>query len=301
MEDRELIERIMKLKEDRNAVILVHNYQPGEVQDIADFLGDSLELSRKAAESDADVIVFCGVRFMAETAAILCPDKTVLLPDPEAGCPLADMVTVEALRRKKAEHPEAFVVCYVNSSAEVKAESDVCCTSANAVRIVEQIDGKVLFVPDQYLGRHVASRTGKELILWPGFCPVHMNILPQDIEELKREHPEARVVVHPECRPEVTALADEVLSTGGMCRYAGETESQTLIVGTEVGILHRLRRENPGKTFLPASERAVCSNMKRITPEKVLHSLEDLSPRVEVPEDIRLRAKAALDAMVRVG
>ena len=301
MEDRELIERIMKLKEDRNAVILVHNYQPGEVQDIADFLGDSLELSRKAAESDADVIVFCGVRFMAETAAILCPDKTVLLPDPEAGCPLADMVTVEALRRKKAEHPEAFVVCYVNSSAEVKAESDVCCTSANAVRIVEQIDGKVLFVPDQYLGRHVASRTGKELILWPGFCPVHMNILPQDIEELKREHPEARVVVHPECRPEVTALADEVLSTGGMCRYAGETESQTLIVGTEVGILHRLRRENPGKTFLPASERAVCSNMKRITLEKVLHSLEDLSPRVEVPEDIRLRAKAALDAMVRVG
>ncbi|RKY62766.1 MAG: quinolinate synthase [Candidatus Latescibacterota bacterium] len=301
MEDRELIERIMKLKKDRNAVILVHNYQPGEVQDIADFLGDSLELSRKAAESDADVIVFCGVRFMAETAAILCPDKTVLLPDPEAGCPLADMVTVEALRRKKAEHPEAFVVCYVNSSAEVKAESDVCCTSANAVRIVEQIDGKVLFVPDQYLGRHVASRTGKELILWPGFCPVHMNILPQDIEELKREHPEARVVVHPECRPEVTALADEVLSTGGMCRYAGETESQTLIVGTEVGILHRLRRENPGKTFLPASERAVCSNMKRITPEKVLHSLEDLSPRVEVPEDIRLRAKAALDAMVQVG
>jgi len=301
MEDRELIERIMKLKEDRNAVILVHNYQPGEVQDIADFLGDSLELSRKAAESDADVIVFCGVRFMAETAAILCPDKTVLLPDPEAGCPLADMVTVEALKKKRAEHPDAVVVCYVNSSAEVKAESDVCCTSANAVRIVEQIDGKVLFVPDQYLGRHVASRTGKELILWPGFCPVHMNILPQDIEELKREHPEARVVVHPECRPEVTALADEVLSTGGMCRYARKTESQTLIVGTEVGILHRLRRENPGKTFLPASERAVCSNMKRITLEKVLHSLEDLSPRVEVPEDIRLRAKAALDAMVRVG
>ncbi len=301
MEDRKLIERIMKLKEDRNAVILVHNYQPGEVQDIADFLGDSLELSRKAAESDADVIVFCGVRFMAETAAILCPDKTVLLPDPEAGCPLADMVTVEALKKKRAEHPDAVVVCYVNSSAEVKAESDVCCTSANAVRIVEQIDGKVLFVPDQYLGRHVASRTGKELILWPGFCPVHMNILPQDIEELKREHPEARVVVHPECRPEVTALADEVLSTGGMCRYAGETESQTLIVGTEVGILHRLRRENPGKTFLPASERAVCSNMKRITLEKVLHSLEDLSPRVEVPEDIRLRAKAALDAMVQVG
>jgi len=300
MDEGKLIERILQLKEKRNAVILAHNYQPGEVQDIADFLGDSLGLSRKAAETDADVIVFCGVHFMAETAAILCPDRIVLLPDPQAGCPLADIVTVEALRRKRAECPDAVVVCYVNSSAEVKAESDICCTSANAVRIVEGIGGRVLFVPDQYLGRHVASLTGKELILWPGFCHVHMSILPQDIEKLKREYPDAKVVVHPECRPEVTALADEVLSTSGMCRYARETEANTLIVGTEVGIIYRLRNENPDKTFLPASEKAVCPNMKRITLEKVLHSLEDLSPQVKVPKDVRLRAEAALRAMVQV-
>lgn len=298
MGNEELIERIAELKEERNAVILAHNYQPGEVQDVADFLGDSLDLSRKAAEADADVVVFCGVRFMAETAAILCPDKLVLLPDPMAGCPLADMVTAEALRRKKAEHPGATVVSYVNSYADVKAESDICCTSANAVQIVEKIEGEVLFVPDQYLGSYVASKTGKELILWPGFCHVHMSILPQEVERLKEKNPDAEVVVHPECRPEVQALADQVLSTGGMCRYAKETDAEVIIVGTEVGIIHRLRKENPDKTFIPASERAVCPNMKRITLEKVLHSLEDLSPRLEVPEQVRVRAKDALDAMV---
>lgn len=294
----ELTKRIAELKEERNAIILAHNYQPGEVQDIADFLGDSLGLSRKAAETDAEVIVFCGVRFMAETAAILCPEKLVLLPDPMAGCPLADMVTAEALRRKRAEHPDATVVCYVNSYADVKAESDVCCTSANAVQIVERIEGPVLFVPDQYLGSYVASRTGRELILWPGFCHVHMSILPQEVERLREENPGAKVMVHPECRPEVQALADEVTSTGGMCRYARQADAETMIVGTEVGIIHRLRKENPDKTFIPASRRAVCPNMKRITLEKVLRSLEDLSPKVEVPERIRVRAKEAIDRMV---
>ena len=298
--DVKLIEKILSLKRERDAVILAHNYQLGEVQDIADFVGDSLELSQNAAKTEAKVIVFCGVRFMAETASILCPDKIVLLPDIHAGCPMADMITAERLRERKRELPNATVVCYVNSSAEVKAESDVCCTSANAIKVIESLDSEeILFVPDQYLGHYISTKTDKRMSLWPGFCPTHIRIQPQDIIRLKKEHTQAKVVVHPECRPEVIALADEVLSTGGMCRFAQKTEAEEIIVGTEIGIIHRLRKENPGKKFIPASEQAICPRMKLITLESVLWSLQEMTTRVKVPEEIRLRAKAAVDKMLK--
>lgn len=239
---------------------------------------------------------------MAETASILCPDKVVLLPDVNAGCPMADMITADRLREKKKEHPRAAVVCYINSSAEVKAESDICCTSANAVGIIESLDAQeILFVPDQYLGLYVSARTGKEMILWPGFCPTHVRITPERMEELRQEYPQAKIVVHPECRPEVIALADEVLSTGGMCRYARREGLREMIVGTEMGIIYRLRKENPGKRFIPVSEQAICPNMKLITLEKVLWSLEEMNPEVKVAERIRLGAKAAVDRMLRIG
>jgi quinolinate synthase len=300
--DAEIIEKISTLKKKRNAVILVHNYQLGEVQDIADFVGDSLDLSQNAAKTDADVIVFCGVHFMAETASILCPDKVVLLPEISAGCPMANMITAKRLRAEKKEHPQAVVVCYINSSAEVKAESDICCTSANAVGVVKSLDAReILFVPDQYLGHYVSTKTGKKMILWPGFCPTHVRIKPERIKELKREYPQAKVVVHPECRPEVIALADEVLSTSGMCRYAQRDEVREMVVGTEIGIIHRLKKENPGKRFIPVSEQAICPNMKLITLEKVLWSLEEMSPEVKVPERIRIKAIAAVDKMLKIG
>jgi quinolinate synthase len=295
-----LIENIVSLKRSRNAVILVHNYQLGEVQDIADFSGDSLELSQKAAGTDADVIVFCGVHFMAETASILCPDKTVILPDSQSGCPMADMITAESLREMKKEHPAAKVVCYVNSSADVKAESDICCTSANAVKMVNKLADaeEIIFVPDQYLGSYAAEQTGRDMILWPGYCPTHMRIRAEDITRLKEEHPQAKVIIHPECRPEARALADAILSTGGMIKYARETDAPEIIVGTEIGILHRLRKENPGKKFFPASEQAICPDMKLITLNTVLWSLENMAHEVKVPEDIRIKAKAAVDRML---
>jgi quinolinate synthase len=304
MENRDagLTERISALRKRRNAIILAHNYQVAEVQDVADFVGDSLELSQKAANTSADVIVFCGVHFMAETASILCPGKVVLLPDMNAGCPMANMITAQRLLEKKREHPQAEVVCYVNSPAAVKAESDICCTSANAIAVVEGLDApEILFVPDQYLGHYVSSRTGRNMILWPGFCPTHANIMPERITKLKRKHPLARVVVHPECRPEVIVLADEVASTGGMCRYARRDDVTEMVVGTEKGIIHRLSKENPGKKFIPVSDQTVCPNMKLITLEKVLWSLEEMSPEVKVPEEIRVRAKAAVDRMLGVG
>jgi len=297
----ELKEKILRLKEQRQAIILVHNYQLGEVQDIADFVGDSLELSQKAAQTDARVIVFCGVLFMAETASILCPDKTVLLPDIQSGCPMADMITAESLKRRKRELPEATVVCYVNSPAEVKAESDICCTSANAVRVVQSLGNReILFVPDQYLGHYAATKTNKKLSLWHGFCPTHVRINPEDITALKQAHPQAGVIVHPECRPEVIALADEALSTGGMCRFARETEAKEVIVGTEIGIIYRLKKENPRKTFIPVSEQAICPTMKLITLEKVVWALEELAYKVKVPEETRVRAQASLDRMLAV-
>lgn len=297
----ELREKILQLKRQRKAVILAHNYQLGEVQDIADFVGDSLELSQNAAKTDAEVIVFCGVHFMAETASILCPDKTVLLPDINAGCPLADMITAESLRKRKRELPEASVVCYVNSPAEVKAESDVCCTSANEVKVVESLGAReILFVPDQYLGHYTSTKTNKKMSLWPGFCPTHARIEPQDITRLKQDYPQAKVVVHPECKPEVIGLADEAFSTSGMLRFAQRTEAKDIIVGTEIGIIHRLRKENPGKRFIPAYEQAICPTMKLITLDNILWALEEMAYEVKVPEEIRVRAKVAVDRMLTV-
>lgn len=296
-----LTDRIQQLKRSRNAVVLVHNYQLGEVQDIADYTGDSLELSRIAAGSNADVIVFCGVHFMAETASILCPDKTVLLPEACAGCQMADMITPPELRKEQERHPDARVVCYVNSTAEIKAMSYICCTSANAVDVVNSLDaGEVLFVPDKNLGSYVAGKTGKKMVLWSGFCPSHERIKPEDILMLKKDYPGAAVVVHPECRPEVTALADEVMSTGGMVRYAARSDVREMIVGTEIGMLYRLRKDNPGKRFIPVSEQAVCPDMKMITLEKVVAALEKMEPVVKVPEDIRIKAKASVDRMLEV-
>lgn len=299
--DQDLKEKIKELKKKRRAVILSHNYQLGEVQEIADFVGDSLELSQKAARTDAEVIVFCGVHFMAETASILCPDKKVLLPDENAGCPMANMITAAQLIEKKKELKPASVVCYVNSTADVKAESDICCTSANAVKIVQSIDASpILFVPDQYLGHYVSVQTGKKINYWPGYCLTHSRISPEDILRAKSEHPQAKVIVHPECRPETIALADEVLSTGGMIRFAKETAAKEVIVGTEIGFLYRLRKENPQKSFFPATDQAICPRMKLITLEKILWALEDMSPEIKVPEAVRIRAKKAVDRMLAV-
>ncbi|MHC4640328.1 MAG: quinolinate synthase NadA [Planctomycetota bacterium] len=298
----ELIEKIEKLKQQHNAVILAHNYQRPEIQDLADFSGDSLGLSIKAAETDADVIVFCGVKFMAETAVILSPQKTVLLPDENAGCPLADMITADQLRDLKQKHPDALVVCYVNSSAEVKAESDYCCTSANAVEVVNSLPkGKpVIFVPDQNLGQFVGERSGRDLILWPGYCHVHVVITEDDIKNAKAKHPDAIVMAHPECTQPVKALSDELLSTGQMLRYAAQSEAKQFIIATEIGIIHTLKTQNPQADFFPATDKAVCPNMKLITLEKILWSLQDLQYKVTVPKEVRLNAKKALDRMVEI-
>jgi len=294
--------KIAQLKKERNAVILAHNYQPGEIQDLADFTGDSLGLSIRASQTEADVIVFCGVRFMAETAAILSPEKTVLLPDKQAGCPLADMITAEQLAKVKRDNPDALVVCYVNSSAEVKAESDYCCTSANAVEVVAGLpeDAKMIFVPDRHLGCFVRDRTGRDILLWPGYCATHVAITEGDIEQAKREHPDAVVMAHPECTEPVKALADELLSTGQMLKFVAKSSAKSYIVATEIGIIHALKKENPEAGFIPASEKAICANMKRITLEKVVWSLEDMRYKVSVPEQIALRAKTALDRMVEI-
>ncbi|OPZ74555.1 MAG: Quinolinate synthase A [Firmicutes bacterium ADurb.Bin456] len=293
---------IGRLKEERNAVILAHAYQPPEIQEIADYVGDSLGLSRQAACSDAEVIVFCGVHFMAESAYILSPSKTVLLPDENAGCPMADMITAPALRRKKQELPGAIVVCYVNTSAEVKAESDIACTSANAVQVVASLpEGRpVLFVPDRNLGKYVVSQTGREMICWEGFCGTHNRLTEEDILKAKSRHPRAQVLVHPECRPEVTALADTVASTTGMIRFAANSKARQFIIATERGILHQLRKQCPDKEFYLASEELICPNMKLTTLEKVRDSLVSLEPGVTVPEEIRERAERCLEKMLEV-
>jgi len=298
---KELIRKIEQLKKDRNAVLLVHNYQLPEVQDIADFRGDSLELSRAAAKSDAKVIVFCGVYFMAETASILCPDKTILIPDPLAGCPMANMITAEDVKQLKKRHPKAVVVGYVNTPAEVKAELDICCTSGNAVEIVSKLkDEEIIFVPDKYLGDYVSKKTGKRLITWEGYCPTHVKILPEDIIKQVRLHPGAEVMVHPECRPEVIELADQVFSTGKMCSHVKKSMHKEFIIGTENGIIYRLQKDNPGKKFYPATEHAVCPNMKRTTLEKVLWSLQELKTEVRVSDEVRRKARRAIDKMVEL-
>ena len=293
---------IERLKAERRAVILAHNYCRGEVQDIADFTGDSLELARRATTVDADVIVFCGVYFMAETAAILNPGKTVLIPDPSAGCPRADMITGEQLRELKAKHPGAKAVCYVNSTAEVKAECDICVTSGNAERVLAQFppEQEIVFVPDQHLGAHVMGLLGRRYVLWPGYCPTHAALTAKSIADARAAHPGAPVLVHPECAKDVRDAADERLSTGGMCRYARESDAKEIVVGTEVGILHRLRAENPGKSFFPVNDRLVCPNMKKTTLEGVAEALREMRHRVEVPEAVAVRARRAIEAMLAV-
>ena len=303
MTDAEKIAEIRRLAQARGAVILAHNYQRAEVQDAADYTGDSLELARKATEIDADVIVFCGVYFMAETAAILNPAKTVLIPDPTAGCPMADMITGAQLRELKARHPGAKAVCYVNSTAEVKAECDLCVTSGNAERVMQTFapDEEIIFVPDQHLGSHIAGLLGRRYILWPGYCPTHAALTVKAIQDARAAHPGAPVLVHPECAKDIRDAADERLSTGGMCKYARESAAKEILVGTEVGILHRLQQESPDKKFYPVNERLVCPNMKKTTLENLMESLRERKTRVTVPADIAVRAKRAIDAMLAIG
>ena len=298
----DLVEKIMALKSRRKAVILAHNYQRPEVQEIADFTGDSLGLSQRAAQTQAEVIVFCGVNFMAETAKLICPDRKVLVPDENAGCPMANMVTVRELREMKARHPDAVVICYVNSTAAVKAESDICCTSSNAVQVVASVptDRKVLFIPDKSLGAWVAAQLKREIIFWDGYCPSHHRILAEHILQRKREHPNAKVVVHPECTADVIALADKVASTTGIARYCRESDAKEFIIGTEIGLLHRLQKESPGKTFIAATPLADCPNMKLNSLEKILWALEDMVYEVTVPEAVATRARRTIERMLEL-
>jgi len=297
-----LSEEILRLKEERDAVLLAHNYQRPEVQDLADFVGDSLYLSRKAMESDRPVIVFAGVRFMAETAKILNPGRTVLLPDLKAGCGLADSITAEQLRDWKRAHPGAVVVAYINTSAEVKAEADVCCTSSNAVKIVDQIprDREILFLPDMFLGDFVRKRTGRAMHLWVGDCPVHAKLRPEDLTRARAEHPGAPVIAHPECGCATQAMpnVDRVLSTDGMVRFAEETHAPEVLVATEVGILHRMEKLNPATRFTPIDAGAICPYMKEITLEDVRDSLALDRYRIEVPAETASKARVALERMV---
>ena len=302
LNQQEIIERINKLRKEKNAVILVHNYQLGEVQDIGDYVGDSLGLSIQARDAECDVIVFCGVRFMAETAKILSPDKTVLLPVAEAGCPMADMATADQLRKFKQQHPGIVAIAYVNSTAELKTEVDICCTSANAEKVVASIpeDKEIIFLPDKNLGANVARDLGRKLMLWPGFCPTHMRISKEMINQRKEEFPEAVVIVHPECAPEVVEMADASLSTGGMLKFAAETDAKQIIVGTELGIIHRLKKENPEKMFIPVSEQAICPNMKLIELHDILNALENMETEIILKPEIISKAKASIVKMIEI-
>ncbi|MBN1298844.1 MAG: quinolinate synthase NadA [Actinobacteria bacterium] len=298
--DKSIEESIIKLKKQKNAVILAHNYQIDEVQDIADFVGDSLQLSIEASRTRAGIIVFCGVHFMAETAKIISPEKKVLIPDENAGCPMADMINENELLHLKKRHPDAVVVCYVNSTAAVKALSDICCTSSNAVKIVNSIprDKKIIFIPDKYLGSYVQSQTNRDMILWNGYCPTHVRINFKDLISLKKEHLDAVVLVHPETTTEITKAADKVLSTGQMLKFVKKSDKKEFIIGTEIGILHQLEIENPDKIFYPAYEKAICPDMKLINNEKILWSLQDEIYEIILPEEIIKKAKTAIDRML---
>lgn len=320
-----LRKRILNLKEQRNAIILAHNYQREEVQDIADYTGDSLELSRTAASIECNVIVFCGVNFMAESASILSPDKTVILPEIGACCPMADMITVSTARNLKTQfpgyqytggyrypadftlkdiktlHPGAPVVAYVNTTAEVKAESDICCTSANGIKIVESLDSdKVICIPDRNLSAWIAKNTTKEVVTWDGFCHVHDRVTPDDVIDARKKHPDAMVLAHPECRIEVCEMADHVTSTSGMLRFAKSSEAKEFVIGTETGLLYKLRKDSPGKIFHPLRKDMVCPNMKKTTLNSILHAMETMTYKIKVPEEIRIPAKKALDRMLEI-
>ncbi len=314
MEDRtQVVEEINRLRRQKNAVIIAHNYQVPEIQDIADFTGDSLALSRLASNTDADVIVFCGVHFMAETASIISPDKKVLIPDLNAGCSLSDTINVEQVRNWKMEHPGALVVSYVNTTAEVKAESDYCCTSTNAVQVVKSIpeDKEILFLPDMFLGAYVAKVTGRKIHIWPGECHVHAGLRPIHIKKMREAHPGAEMLIHPECGCTTSFLYHTAngsaenedihfLSTGGMIEHSKKSDSKEFIIATENGMLHRLRKDNPEKTFYPAKENAICKYMKMITLDGVLSSLQEDKYEVRVPEETAFKARKAIDRMLEL-
>jgi quinolinate synthase len=296
------LNHIRRWLEKRHGILLAHNYQPPEIQDAADLCGDSLELSKRASETDAEVIVFCGVHFMAETAAILSPKKKVILPLVTAGCAMADMITADALRGEREKMQDAVVVSYVNTPADVKAESDICCTSANAVQVVRSIqkDQAILMTPDKNLARYTMKETGRNISYWDGFCPVHDGLRVSQIEKVWDAHPKAVFMAHPECSPDVLALADRILSTSGMIEYASRCDNEEFIIGTETGILHALSKLNPEKRFIPADPDMVCPDMKKIGLHDVLKSLETMGPVVTVPQDIQERARKALDRMVSI-
>ncbi len=295
-------EKIRKLVDEKNAIILAHNYQPPEVQDIANLCGDSLELSIKASQTDADVIVFCGVHFMAETASILCPDKKILLPVLDAGCPMADMITGKALKEKKQSMPNPAVISYVNTTAEVKAESDLCCTSANVIQVANSIDpaNEIFMTPDRNLAQYTIEHTDRKITYWDGYCPIHNSLTAEQVVKVKKAHPGAPFLAHPECPPEVLKLADVIKSTSGMLDHVTESDNKAFIIGTEVGILYPMSKANPGKQLIPADPNMICEDMKKIGLEDILRSLETLEPEVKVPEEIRVRAKNAVDRMLDI-
>ena len=303
MKEKDLKDEVRALLTERNAILLAHNYQRDEIQEIADHTGDSLGLARIAADSPENVIVFAGVHFMAESASILSPGKTVLLPRLEAGCPMADMITPDEVGALRERYPGGTVVAYVNTSAAVKAVSDLCCTSGNAVNVARSLPpdaDPIIMIPDQNLAQFVADRVNRKIVWHDGYCQVHHRFSGQDVLEVRARHPEAVFVAHPECRPEVLALADHITSTSGMYRFVGETGSQEIIIGTEVGVLYRMRKENPGKTFIPLSEDMICAEMKVTRLEDIRDSLVNMGPVIEVPEEIRVRARKPLDRMLAV-
>jgi len=300
-QNRELRERLMQLKKERNAIILAHYYQRDEIQEVADFRGDSFLLAQKAATTDADVIVFCGVHFMGESAKILAPDKIVLVPDERAGCPMADMVNPAGLRALKAKHPNAKVVTYINSSAEVKAETDICCTSSNAVKVVNSVDAdEIIFCPDKNLGHYVSQFTDKKMIIWEGYCNTHDMLTVKDVAEMRAKYPNAKFVAHPECRPEVVAMADFVGSTTAIIKYCRESDHDEFIIGTEDGTGYQLRKDSPHKKFYFASKYLVCPNMKVNNLKKVVRCLETMQPQIYVPPEIAEKARLALTRMLEV-
>lgn len=301
MDYKDLKEKIGKLKKERDAIILAHNYQIAEVQDIADFLGDSFDLAQKAALVKESTIIFCGVYFMAESAKILAADKTVILPALDAGCTLADMATAEAVKEMRAKHPQAAAVAYVNTSAAVKAEVDVCCTSSNALKVVESLPNEeIIFLPDKNLGQYIASQTSKKMIIWPGYCATHDHVSLGEVEEARRKYPAGLLLVHPESNPEVVAQADYAGGTAGILKYVKESKAQTFIIGTEIGILHRLKKENPTKDIHILSPKLLCPDMKKITLEKIYQSLVNFSPIVDVPLKVADKARQSLERMLAI-
>ncbi|SPD73749.1 Quinolinate synthase A [uncultured Desulfobacterium sp.] len=299
---KSLQEEIRRLVGQKNAIILAHNYQPPEIQDVADLCGDSLELSIKASKTDADVIVFCGVHFMAETASILCPDKKILLPKLDAGCPMADMITAKTLGEIRQKRPELVVISYVNTTADVKAQTDICCTSANVIQVVNSVDPamEIFMTPDKNLAQYARKNSDRRISFWDGYCPIHNSLTPGQVMKVKKAHPEAVFLAHPECPPEVLALADLIKSTSGMLSFVSQSDKKEFIIGTEIGIIHPMSKANPGKMLIPADPDMICRQMKKISLTDMIGALNEMQPEVKVPEDIRLKAKGAVDRMLAI-